>query len=83
MRRQVTDWEKIFVMHMSDKYTTELLKLNNNAQSYGQLIFNKGGENMQWEKPVFSINSVGKAGHAQNETEPLSYTIHKNKFKMD
>ena len=40
---------------------------------------------MQEKKPVCSTNSVGKTGqlHANNETEPLSYTTHKNKLKMD
>ena len=36
-------------------------------------------------KIVYSINYVGKIGqiHAENETRPLSYRTHKNKFKMD
>jgi len=37
------------------------------------------------KKTVSSTNGIGKTGqrHANNETEPLSYTMHKNKFKMD
>ena len=33
---------------------------------YGQFIYDKGGENIQWEK-AFLINGVGKTGqlHAQ------------------
>ena len=36
-------------------------------------------------KTVYSINGVGETGniHAKNETRPLSYTIYKNKLKMD
>ena len=28
----------------------------------GQLVFDKRGKNMQWEKTVFSTNGVGKTG---------------------
>ena len=37
------------------------------------------------KRQPFSINSAGKTGqlHAKNGTGPLSYTIHKNKLKMD
>lgn len=36
-------------------------------------------------KTVSSTKGVGKTGHlyAKNETRPLSYTIYKNKLKMD
>ena len=30
--------------------------------TYSQLIFNKGGKNIQWSKTVFSESGVGKAG---------------------
>ena len=39
-----------------------------NPHLYSQLIFDKGGKNVQW---------------AKNETRPPSYITHKNKFKMD
>ena len=29
---------------------------------YGQLIFNKGGKNIQWEKIVSLASGVGKVG---------------------
>ena len=50
---------------------------------YGQLIYNKVGKNIQWEK-VSSTNGVGKTGqlYAKETTGPLSYTIYKNKLKM-
>ena len=32
-----------------------------NPHTYGQLIFNKGGKNIQWEK-VPSASDVGKVG---------------------
>jgi len=31
-------------------------------QLYGQLIFNKAGNNIQWKKTVSSTNGVGKTG---------------------
>ena len=36
-------------------------------------------------KSVYSINSVGKTRqiHPKNETGPPSYTIYKNKLKID
>ena len=35
-------------------------------QVYGQLIFNKAGKNVQWQKTVFS-NGVGKIGQQHAE----------------
>ena len=32
-----------------------------NPDTYGQLIFSKGGKNIKWEK-VFSANGSGKTG---------------------
>ena len=55
-------------------------------QLCGQLIFDKAGKNMQWKKGQFVQRLVlGKLdSHMQkNETGPLSYSIHKNKYKMD
>ena len=47
-------------------------------QLHGQLIFNKGGKNIQWERTVSSTNGVGKTGwwHAQewNWTTFLHHT---------
>ena len=36
-------------------------------------------------KTVYSINDVAKIGqvHAENETRPPSYTMHKTKLKID
>ena len=33
-----------------------------NPHTYGQLIFDKGGNNIQWEKAVSSASGVGKVG---------------------
>ena len=45
----------------------------------GQLMFDKGGKNIQSGKDIFSINGVGKIGQIhekKKETRPLSYTIY-------
>ena len=55
-------------------------------QMYGQLIFDKAGKNIQWNK-----DSLFSKWYWENWTGtcrkmnlgPLSYTIHKNKLKMD
>ena len=51
---------------------------------YGQLIL-KQERISNGKKTVSPTNGVGKTGqqHPKNETGPLSYTIHKNTFKMD
>ena len=33
-----------------------------NPFTYGYLIFDKGGKNMQWDKEASSINGAGKTG---------------------
>ena len=55
-------------------------------QTYGQLTFDKAGKNIQWKKgQSFQQVVLGKleSNMQKNETGPLSYTIHKNKLKMD
>ena len=55
-------------------------------QRYGQLIFDKGGKNMQWKKRQSLQQMVlGKldCNMKKNETRSLSYTIHTKKFQMD
>ena len=51
------------------------------AQMYGQLIFNKAGKSIQRKKTFSSANRAGKIG--QGLSRPLSFTLHKNKFKMN
>ena len=55
-----------------------------NPQLYGQLTFDKAGKNIQWKK-LSLTNGVRKTGQQlqKNETGSLSYTIHKNKLKID
>jgi len=51
-----------------------------NPRTYGHIIFDKGGKNIQWIKEVLGklVNHLSK-----NETRTPSNTIHKNKLKMD
>ena len=54
-------------------------------QTYGQLIFDKAGKNIQWNKDsLFSKWGWENwtATCKKNEPGPLPYTIHKNKLKM-
>ena len=65
-------------------YCKCMLKINFHPQVYGQVIFDKAGENMQWKKALQQM-VLGKLDSymQKNETGPLSFTIHKTKFKMD
>ena len=57
-----------------------------NIQIYDQLIFNKAVKNMQWKKRwSVQLMVLGKLVNymQKNETGPLSYTIHKNKLKIN
>ena len=53
-------------------------------QMYGQLIFDKAGKSIQWKKVSLTM-VLGEldSNMQKNEIGPLSYIIHKNKFKMD
>ena len=37
-------------------------KVRINPCTHGDLIFDKGGKNIQWEKIVFSISGSGRTG---------------------
>ena len=56
-----------------------------NSSLYGQLIFDKGGRSIKWSKNSLFNKWLGDLDSymQKNETRPPTYTIHKNKIKMD
>ena len=52
-----------------------------NSQLYGQLIFNKARKKNGKKKQQMVLGNLD-GDMQKNETGPLSYTTHKNKFKM-
>ena len=58
----------------------------NKLKSYGQLIFDKGGRSMKWDKtqPLQQMVLGDLDSYVQkNETRSPTYAIHENKLKMD
>ena len=55
-----------------------------NPCTYGHLIFDKGGKNIQWKKDSLFNNGAGKTGklHIKNKIRTLPNTTHKDKLKM-
>ena len=56
-----------------------------NPQLYGQVMFDKAGKNTQWNRQSLHPVVLGKLNSdmQKNASGPLSYTVHKNKLKMD
>ena len=55
-----------------------------NLCMYGQLMYNKGGKKIQWGKHrLFYKWCLENQICAKNGTRPVSYTLWKNKHKMD
>ena len=70
--------------HIDQRNRIETPELD--PQKYGQLIFDKAGKNIQWKKITVSLKMLlGEldSNMQKNEIRPLSYTINKNKLKMD
>ena len=76
-------------MILAQTYIVQWNRIENpemDPQLYGQLIFDKAGKFIQWKKKqALHQMALGKldSNMQKNETGPFSYTIHKNKFKMD
>ena len=61
-------------------------ELEINSCLYDQLIFDTSGKSLQWRKDSLFNEWFWETGliHTKkNETRPPTYTIHKNKLKMD
>ena len=52
-------------------------------QTYGRLIFDKAGKNIQWTKRVSSANGTGKVESEKNEPGPCSEARQTHNLKMD
>ena len=66
--------------------TLSIRNISINLSLYGQLIFDKGGRSIKWSKnSLFNKWVLGELDSymQKNENRSPTYSIHKNKFKVD
>lgn len=68
----------VIAQEQTDKSKVQRYRKPINKLMHGQLTHGRGINNIQWEKAIFSITSVGKLdNYLQSESGPLPHTTTK------